>query len=147
LHEVMSGKASTTGQREGAERFFRDGVRELQNKNYRRAIISFETAVTVDPSHNMAKFYLKTAYMEFFREIRELFRAGVQSDRALRLVDARMNYEAVMASLPNILGYLERSKNDGTDTSQKKIWDEAKEIEKQTKEGLKRIDEREGRKG
>ncbi len=146
LEQIVTGKASSTEQREGAEKFFHDGVRELQNRNFRRAIISFETAVTVDPNHNMAKFYLKTAYTEFFKEIRQMFHAGVQADRAFRLADARINYEGVMASLPNILVYLERSKDDRSETSQKKLWSEAKEIEKQTTEGLKRISDREGRK-
>lgn len=101
----MTGGEATTGQRQDANRFFKDGMREYRNKNYRRAIIAFETALTVDPSHNMAKLYLKSTTHDFEREIKDTFKAAVKAQKALRFSEARMHYE-------NVLRYLENDKRN-----------------------------------
>lgn len=101
IKEITTGAESTVGQRQDANRFFKDGAREYNNRNYRRAIIAFETALTVDPSHNMAKLYLKSAKTAFDKEIKETFKAAVKAHKALRFSEARMHYENVLRFLEN----------------------------------------------
>ena len=91
---------SDTQQRKDAEIFFRNGVRELQNRNYRRAFTAFDTALTVDPSHELAKIYLKSAKMELLSELWSTQVAGLRAKASLRYKEARMHFE-------NIVLYLE----------------------------------------
>lgn len=100
LAEVMPSYALDTQQRKDAEIFFRSGVREQQNKNFRRAFTAFETALTVDPTHELAKIYLRSAKMEMLAELKSMNNAAVQAHRALRYKEARMHYG-------NIVRYLE----------------------------------------
>ena len=111
-------------QRKNAEIFFRNGMRELQNKNFRRAISGFETALTVDPSHEMAKRYLKFAKKDFEEEIKSSFMAAKQARASMRYTEARMNYE-------NILRYLE-----GDQTNPKYV---------ESQEALKQLDKEENK--
>src|SRR5262249_1529884 len=62
-----------TPERHDADKFFHSGMRELQNKNYRRAINAFETALSVDPKHDLAKIYLATARKQMQDEIKTDF--------------------------------------------------------------------------
>ena len=96
-----------TQQRKDAEIFFRNGVRELANNNYRRAFTAFETALTVDPSHELAKIYLKTAKIEMINELKSMNAAALQAQKSLRYREARMHYN-------NIIRYLE-GENGGKD--------------------------------
>lgn len=100
LAEVMPSYALDTQQRKDAEIFFRSGVREQQNKNFRRAFTAFETALTVDPTHELAKIYLRSAKMEMMAELKAMNNAAVQAHRALRYKEARMHFG-------NIVRYLE----------------------------------------
>lgn len=100
IKEYLPDYALNTPQRRDAEIFFRQGVRELQNKNYRRSINAFDTALTVDPSHDLAKRYLKSAKKDFEEEIKAAFLAGTQARKSMRYKEARTHYE-------NILRYLE----------------------------------------
>jgi pSer/pThr/pTyr-binding forkhead associated (FHA) protein len=94
-------------QRKDAEIFFRSGVRELQNKNYRRAFTAFDTALTVDPTHELAKIYLKSAKMELLSELWSTQRAGLQAKASLRYKEARMHFE-------NIIRYLDGENGGST---------------------------------
>ncbi len=87
-------------QRKDSEIFFRNGVRELQNRNYRRAFTAFDTALTVDPTHELAKIYLKSAKMELLSELWSTQVAGLRAKASLRYKEARMHFE-------NIVQYLE----------------------------------------
>jgi len=100
MKEYIPDYSMNTQQRRDAEIFFRNGMRELHNKNYRRAINAFDTALTVDPSHDLAKRYLKTAKKDFEEEIKSAFLAATQARKSMRYKEARMHYE-------NILRYLE----------------------------------------
>ncbi len=99
INEVITGGETTMGQRQDANRFFMDGVREFNNHNYKRAIRAFETALTVDPSHNTAKLYLNTAKRNLEKEIQDTFKAAVKAQKALRFSEAKMHYENVMRFL------------------------------------------------
>jgi len=106
-----------TPQRKDAEIFFRSGVREMQNKNFRRAITAFQTAITVDNSHELAKIYLKTAKKDMEAEIKSISAAELKTKKSLRFKEARMNYE-------NIIRYLEGD-------TENKMYVEAQETLKQ----------------
>ena len=121
MSEFVSDRESDTAQRKDAQVFFRYGIRELQNKNYRRAMTAFETALTVDPTHELAKIYLKTTIKEMEGEIKSTSAAALQARKSLRFKEARMNYE-------NIIRYL------GEDTQNKeyvKAQEGIRELEKE----------------
>jgi pSer/pThr/pTyr-binding forkhead associated (FHA) protein len=99
IREVITGGETSMGQRQDANRFFKDGVRDFNNHNYRRSILAFETALTVDPSHNTAKLYLKSAKRNFEKEIKDTFKAAVKAHKALRFNEAKMHYENVLRAL------------------------------------------------
>ena len=65
-------------------------------KNYRRAITSFETAITVDPSHELAKIYLKSARMELLSEMWSFQVAGLRAKSALRYKESRMHFDNIV---------------------------------------------------
>jgi pSer/pThr/pTyr-binding forkhead associated (FHA) protein len=92
-------------QRADSDVFFHTGVREAQNKNYRRAIIAYNTAIIVDPSHDLAKMYLATAQASMLVELRSMEVAGFRAKGVMRLKEARMNFQ-------NIVRYLETD-NEG----------------------------------
>lgn len=100
ISEYVPDYALDTPQRKDAEIFFRSGVRELQNKNFRRAITAFQTAITVDNSHELAKIYMKTAKKDMESEIKSTAAAALRAKKSLRYKEARMHYE-------NIIRYLE----------------------------------------
>ncbi len=100
-------------QRKDSEIFFRNGVRELQNRNYRRAFTAFDTALTVDPTHELAKVYLKSAKMELLSELWATQVAGLRAKASLRYKEGRMHFE-------NIIRYL-----DDTSTTNSSMENEA----------------------
>lgn len=133
LAEFMPDYSVDTQQRKDAEIFFRNGVRELQNKNYRRAFTAFETALTVDPSHELAKIYLKSAKMQMVDELKKTSSAAVRSQKALRYKEARMHYS-------NILRFLEgeTGNNDSMDNETNK---NIKKLHDGAKKGIEELDE------
>lgn len=50
-----------TYNRRSAEKYYQKGLRDFQNKNYTRAIESFQTALSVLPTYPQARRYLKLA--------------------------------------------------------------------------------------
>jgi pSer/pThr/pTyr-binding forkhead associated (FHA) protein len=84
-----------------ADLFFRAGVRELQNKNYTRAFSNFNTALAVDPHHELSKLYLTSAKISLLGEVRALYIAGVQARASRRQREAKMNFENVLRYLAN----------------------------------------------
>lgn len=79
-----------------SEVFFRAGVRELQNKNFRRALTNFDTALSVDPNHDLAKVYKELTKREFDKEVQLQLSAAVQARKSGRIREARMHYETAM---------------------------------------------------
>lgn len=133
LASVLPDYAVDTQQRKDAEIFFRNGVRELQNKNYRRAFTAFETALTVDPSHELAKIYLKSAKKQMYDELKKTSDAAIRSKKALRYKEARMHYD-------NIIRYLdgETSNNEALDSITK---DQIEKLLEGAKKGIEELDE------
>jgi hypothetical protein len=137
LADYVPNYAVDTQQRRDAEIFFRNGVRELQNKNFRRSFTAFETALTVDPTHELAKIYLKSAKKQMLEELTVTMRAAIRAQKSLRYREARMHYD-------NVIRYLEgeTDNNDFMDPeSNKKI---KKMYEKAQKE-IKELDKEENR--
>lgn len=116
-----------TQQRKDAEVFFRNGVRELQNKNYRRAFTAFDTALTVDPSHDLAKIYLKTAKKEMLAELKQTSAAGLIAKKSLRYKEARMHFRNVIRYLEGETGDTRAMEND-TNKDMRELYDKAKEV-------------------
>jgi pSer/pThr/pTyr-binding forkhead associated (FHA) protein len=116
-------------QRKDSEVFFRNGVRELQNKNYRRAFTAFDTALTVDPSHELAKIYLKSAKMELLSELWATQVAGLRAKASLRYKEARMHFENILRYLDNEAGGNTSMENEANKELRELHDDAKKEIE------------------
>ena len=82
-----------------AHRFYRLGMRELNGKNYRRAIAAFETAITVDPKHELARIYRDIAADRLRTEISAVYRDGVRAWESKRYKEARMHFSNVIRLL------------------------------------------------
>lgn len=82
-----------------AQKFYKEGMRELQNRNYRRAISAFETAQTVDPTHSLARVYVDIAKKALETEVQTNYRAALSSVRSQRYREARMYYLTVLRLL------------------------------------------------
>jgi pSer/pThr/pTyr-binding forkhead associated (FHA) protein len=119
-------------QRKDADIFYRNGVRELQNKNYRRAFTAFETALTVDPQHELAKIYLKSAKMELLSELWSTQVAGLRAKASLRYKESRMHFE-------NIVRYME-NENGGSSNMEGESNKELKELYDDAKKELADLD-------
>ena len=134
LAEYIPNYALDTQQRKDAEIFFRNGVRELQNKNYRRAFTAFETALTVDPTHELAKIYLKSAKKEMLAELEATNGAALRAKKSLRYKEARMHYENILRYLEGEAGNNQFMDNE-SNKKIKKMFDEAqasiKELDKE----------------
>jgi tetratricopeptide (TPR) repeat protein len=134
LKEYIPNYALDTQQRKDAEIFFRTGVRELQNKNFRRAFTAFETALTVDPTHELAKIYLKSAKMEMLSELESITGAALRAKKALRYKESRMHYDNVLRYLEGEAGNNQFMDNE-SNKKIKKMFDDAqaaiKELDKE----------------
>lgn len=129
--------AADKAQRKDAEIFFRNGVRELQNRNYRRAFTAFDTALTVDPSHELAKVYLKSAKMELLSELWSTQVAGLRAKAALRYKEGRMHFE-------NIIRYLD-AETGGNSSMENEANKELRELYSDAKKELEELDKLEAR--
>jgi pSer/pThr/pTyr-binding forkhead associated (FHA) protein len=137
IAEYIPNYSLDTQQRRDAEVFFRSGVRELQNKNYRRAFTAFDTALTVDPSHDLAKIYLTSAKKEMMGELRMMDAAATTARKSLRTKEARMYYD-------NMIRYLEGETGDANAMDNEANKEMSKLYEK-AKTALKELDKEENR--
>lgn len=112
-------------QRKDADIFFHNGVREMQNKNYRRAFTAFETALTVDPQHELAKIYLKSAKMELLSELWSTQVAGLRAKASLRYKESRMHFENIVRYMDNESGG-NSSMEGEANKDLKELYDDAK---------------------
>lgn len=126
LAEYIPNYNLDTQQRKDAEIFFRNGVRELQNKNYRRAFTAFETALTVDSTHELAKIYLKSAKKEMLTELDNTSKAALRAHKSLRYKEARMHYENIIRYLEGETGNNEFMDNEASKKI-KKMFEDAQE--------------------
>jgi pSer/pThr/pTyr-binding forkhead associated (FHA) protein len=123
------GAPGDKSQRKDSEVFFRNGVRELQNKNYRRAFTAFDTALTVDPTHELAKIYLKSAKMELLSELWSSQVAGLRAKSSLRYKEARMHFENIMRYLENETGGNTSMENEANKELRELYGDAKKELD------------------
>ncbi len=137
LAEYVPDYALDTQQRKDAEVFFRNGVRELQNKNYRRAFTAFDTALTVDPSHDLVKIYLRSAKKEMLAELKSTAAAALRATKSLRYKEARMHYQ-------NILRYLEGETGDNK-FMENEANKEMRDLHETAKKALAELDKEEKR--
>lgn len=84
-----------TGPMAASETFFQEGFREFRERNYLRARVQFETALQINPSHGLARSYLKQAEKAIDDEVRAHLDQGRQDFDAGKLRSARGHFEAV----------------------------------------------------
>ena len=123
LKDYVPSYVLDTPQRKNAQVFFQNGMREYQNRNFRRAISAFETATTVDSKHELAKVYLARAKKDLESEIVTSEKAAIQAYKSLRYKEARMHYE-------NILRLLE---GDTTNKSYQTAQEALKKLDEESK--------------
>jgi pSer/pThr/pTyr-binding forkhead associated (FHA) protein len=90
-----------------AEQSYREGFREYREGHYLRAKEHFELSLQVNPSHELARFYLKSAEQEIIQEIQKMMAAAQKATAAGRLREAKGYYETAMRAM-----YHDRSNPD-----------------------------------
>ncbi len=78
-----------------AETFFKEGFREFREKNYLRARVQFETALQINPSHSMAKSFLRECDRAIANDVQTHLDRGRRDLDAGKLKSARSHFEAV----------------------------------------------------
>ena len=99
LKDFVPGAGSDSPGFKSAQRFYRQGMRELQNRNYKRAIAAFETAQTVDPTHELSRVYTEIARKSLEEEITFNYRAALSAVTGHRYRLGRGYYQTVMRLL------------------------------------------------
>lgn len=84
-----------------AEQSYREGFREYREGHYLRAKEHFELALQVNPGHELARFYLKSAEKEIDGEIKSMLIAAQKATAAGRLREAKGYYETAMRAMFN----------------------------------------------
>lgn len=82
-----------------ADYFYKAGFREYREKNYLRAMTSFETVLQIDPYHELAKLYLANCRMEMDEAVKSGLRRGKTALEAGKLREAKGQFESVMRLL------------------------------------------------
>lgn len=82
-----------------AEQSYREGFREYREGHYLRAKEHFELALQVNPSHELARFYLKSSEQEIENEIGRMMSAAQKAVAAGRLREAKGYYETAMRAM------------------------------------------------
>ena len=79
-----------------AEQYYRQGFREFREGNYLRAKAQFELALQVNPSHQLARYYLNGSENEIENRIKQMIGAAQKATVAGRLREAKGYYETSM---------------------------------------------------
>src|SRR5690606_24086654 len=82
-----------------AEQSYWEGFREYREGHYLRAKEHFELALQVNPAHELARFYLKSAEKEIGDEIKRMIAAAQKATVAGRLREAKGYYETAMRAM------------------------------------------------
>lgn len=79
-----------------AESYFRRGQREYFNKNWHRAIDSFQTSLAINRAHPMARFYLQAALHEAEADAKRNMEMGVKYFESLQYSRAIYHFQQVV---------------------------------------------------
>lgn len=90
LPPLASGSGATS-----AETFFQEGFREFREKNYLRARVQFETSLQINPTHSLARSYLKECDHAIEYDVQAHLDRGRRDLDAGKLKSARAHFEAV----------------------------------------------------
>jgi pSer/pThr/pTyr-binding forkhead associated (FHA) protein len=82
-----------------SEAYFRRGQRDYFNKNYHRAISSFELALSLNKNHASAKYYLAAAIHDAEEEAKKNFEMGLKYFEALQYRRAIYHFQQTQALL------------------------------------------------
>jgi len=82
-----------------SETYFRRGQREFFNKNYHRAINSFEVALSLNQNHPAAGYYLKSAIYQAEREAQRNFEMGLKYFESLQYQRAIYHFQQTQTLL------------------------------------------------
>ena len=91
-----------------------NGLRELREKNYYRAIYEFELALIMSPNHYRASFYLHKTVQDLNVEIDELFQKAARDRESLKLRESAKTYCSIMRLIdknPDDTRYKEAKEN------------------------------------
>lgn len=99
LREAKLVASSDTDAYKKAEHFYKNGIRELNNENYHRAIDNFEVATTLYPRHALANVYISIAKTRLEKKAKRFYAAAVRSRKTLRYKEARMHYNNIIRLL------------------------------------------------
>lgn len=101
-----------------AEGKFREGMRDYYNKNYSRAIIAFEQAVSLDPSHLQASHYIQLSQEQLKKQIDEYLKDAYQSYEAAQYRRAKSQAGQVLTILSEqAVGFSRRVASQGSSFS------------------------------
>ena len=92
-------KGQTAEVSKTVQMFFKSGFREYREGNYLRAKSQFETVLQIDPSHNLARVYLKSAEQSIKEEVVLHLAQGKQDFQAGKIGSAKGHYEAILRLL------------------------------------------------
>jgi len=82
-----------------SEAYFRKGQREYFNKNYQRAISSFELSLSLNQNHPAAAYYLASAVHESEREAAKHFETALKYFESLQFKRAIYHFQQVQSLL------------------------------------------------
>lgn len=82
-----------------SEVHFRRGQREYFNKNYHRAIASFELALSLNRNHPVAAYYLKASVHEAEEEAKKNFEMGIKYFESLQYQRAIYHFQQTQSLL------------------------------------------------
>lgn len=86
---------ASTGGASSAETFFQEGFREFREKNYLRARVQFETSLQINPTHSLARSFLKECDKQIEENVQAHLDRGRRDLDAGKLKSARAHFEAV----------------------------------------------------
>jgi tetratricopeptide (TPR) repeat protein len=84
-----------------AEQSYWEGFREFREGHFLRAKEHFELALQVNPAHELARFYLRSAEKDIDDEIKRMISAAQKARAAGRLRESKGYYETAMRSMYN----------------------------------------------
>jgi hypothetical protein len=94
LKQFLPQGGDTEGKRK-ADGYFKEGYRELKERNYIRAKTNFEVALQVMPTHEMARIYRDNVVKAMETESKDLKSLARRDEEANRLRAALEKYDAI----------------------------------------------------
>lgn len=82
-----------------SEMFFRTGFREYRERNYLRAIVEFDNALSINPTHRLARLYKENSQKAIKDDVKRSLAEGKLAFEVGRHKAAKNHFEAVLRIL------------------------------------------------